>query len=322
MADTLTLPNITVTGAPRNGNTPESSSFSERNLKAVITLPNSVFINDSNVVVIQNAKMSASIIMAGSASLPIGNFVIYGLSKDIMDKLTVYQWNFAQYTNAVIELYANDNLVYSGTFLESYADYSNMPNVPFIIRAVYGITANLQNVNALSFGKAVKVTDIATSICNLMDEKITVINGLKKHDDKGNAIPIPTLTDATFWGSPLTMLWKLRTDANINISIWNGEAVLTYIGDYNPNYVDIPLVNSETGLVGSPVRKTQTIWALKVLYHPAFKPEGLIRIQSKLVPNAGNFYATIYNMTFSLDSQTPNGQWFIDMEVWMADYAK
>lgn len=320
MADAIPLPDIQVTGKP---GTPvqETSSFVEKNIKVVITFPSDVFINNSNVLVIQNAKVKCNIVMAGAASLPIGRFVIWGLSKSVIDKLTVYQWNYSQYTNALIEVYANDSLVYSGTFLDAYADYSKMPDVPFIISATYSILDNLKNVPAISFGTAVKVTDMAQSICNLMDSKPKVTNGLRKIDDNKQEIPIPTLTDAVFWGSPLTMLWKLRTDANINISLRPREkdVLLTYIGDYDSNQIDVPLITSETGLVGSPIRKTQTIWSLRVLYHPVYTPEGLVRIQSKLVPNSGDFYAVIYSMIFNLESQTPNGQWFIDMDVWLTD---
>jgi len=304
-------------------------SFKNRDIKVIITLPDNinnspnVFFNDSNVITIQNARVTAHVLLAGSASLPVTKVMIYGLDKSVMDKLTVYQWNLNKYTNAKIELYANDNLVCIGTFQDAYADYNSMPNVPFIITASYGVLDNLKNVTGISFGKAIKVTDIAQSICNLMDDKPTVINGLATIDNKGNPIPIPTVTDAVFSGSPIAMLWKLKTSANMDVTLdaSNNEVLLTYKGDcaYFAVHKEIPLVTSETGLIGSPLRKSQILWTIKVLYSPVYKPHGLIRIQSKLVPNGGDFYATIQNMVISLDSQTPNGQWFIEMDVWLKD---
>lgn len=304
-------------------------SFSERNLKVVITLPNDVFINNSNVISIDNAKIKASILLAGAASLPIANISIYGLPKDTMDKLTVYQWNVNKYTNAQVTLYANNNVVFNGTFQDAFADYSNMPDVPFNIHATFMINNSLKNVSAISFNGPKKVIDIAQAIVKLMDNPPILIDCISLKDSNGAFISTPILNDVCLTGSPLTMLWRLQKMANINATLWasndadKGDIILTYIGESRSDIIDIPLVTSETGLVGSPIRKNQVLWSLRVLYHPSYVPHGIIRIQSKLVPNGGDFYATIQNMTYSLESQTPNGQWFIDMDVWLKkDYVQ
>lgn len=290
------------------------SSFKQRNLRAIITLPNDVFADNNNVIIIDNAKIIAQIMMAGAQSMPTAKIAIYGLNKAVMDKLTVYTWNVNKYTNARIELQSDGNVVFYGMFQDAYADYQNMPDVPFIISASYGILSNLKPVDSLSFSGAVKVKTIAQSIINLMEEKPNLL--CNSDVDK-------ELTDASFPGTPLAMLWKLQRDSRVNIVLEYGNVIVTNMGSWRENQdLGIPLVTSETGMIGSPVRKNQTLWQLRVLYHPSYVPLGLVRVQSKLIPNGGDFYAQIYSMSMSLESQTPNGKWFIDMQVWQVNYVQ
>lgn len=288
------------------------TSFKERNLRAIITLPNDVFVDDKNVLIIDNARITTRIMLAGAQSMPTAKIAIYGLNKSVMDKLTVYTWNINKYTNAKIQLEADGNVVFYGMFQEAYADYQNMPDVPFVISASYGILSNLKPVDSLSFNGEVPVRTLAQSIVNMMEEKPVLLcnNNVNK-----------TLKDATFPGTPLAMLWKLQKDSRVNIVLEYGSVIITNMGDWRDNQsLGIPLVSSETGMVGAPIRKNQTLWQIRVLYHPSYVSLGLIRVQSKLIPNGGDFYAQIYSMAIDMESQTPNGRWFIDMQVWQVDY--
>ena len=288
------------------------TSFKERNLRAIITLPNDVFSDNNNVLVIDNARIMAKVMLAGAQSMPTAKIAIYGLNKAVMDKLTVYTWNINKYTNARIQLEADGDVIFYGMFQDAYADYQNMPDVPFIISASYGILSNLKPVDSLSFSGTVPIKTIAQSIVNLMEEKPILL--CNKNVDK-------TLKDASFPGTPLAMLWKLQRDSRVNVVLEYGAVIITNMGDWRDNQsLGIPLVSSETGMVGAPIRKNQTLWQIRVLYHPSYVPLGLIRVQSKLIPNGGDFYAQIYSMAITVESQVPNGQWFIDMQVWQVDY--
>ena len=285
-------------------------SFRSRDLTAIITLPTDVFVDNSNSVTISGAKIRADINIPGMESMPYARIEIYGLDKSITDKITTYSWNINKYTNSSIQLFTGETLIFYGVFINAFSDYEDMPNVPFVIDAYYQLGAMLSPVPGLSFSGPVPIVTLAKSIANLMGRD-AVENNLRSENKNR------TLTDAAFSGTPLAMLWKLQKDANIDI-IMESETISLCEKDSwrTDEFKSMPLVSSETGLVGVPVRETAVQWRLTVLYHPSYRSRGLINLRSKLIPGAENINIMIISMRHILESQTPGGAWFTEIVGW------
>ena len=287
-----------------------SSSFIRRDLTAVIYMPRSAFADDTNVVVIEDARIKAEVRLPGAATTPNATIEIYGMNKMLMNKLTMYKWQWNELTNASIELYANQNIVFCGHIRFATAIYENMPDVPFVIEAMFGMSWNLSPAQTLSFNGPVQAETIARSISNLMvtdktNQKVTVIN-----NGVNNLI-----VDGVYPGSPLAKLWKLQKDANIDIVIMYDDPLNTTIslcnqGDWR--YIEsggYPVITANTGLIGVPVRQNAVWWKFNSLYNPGIKPRGKVNLQSTIVPYAENVNLTVVSMTHYLESQNPGGMW-------------
>ena len=189
-----------------------------------------------------------------------------------------------------------------------------MPDVPFVIEAMFGMSWNLTPEQTLSFNGSVQVETIAKSISNFLitdkeNQKVTVYNnGVDK-----------VIVDGVYPGSPLAKLWKLQKDANIDIIIMYDDPLNTSIslcnqGDWRSSEGGgYPVITANTGLIGVPVRQNAVWWKFNCLYNPQIRPRGKVNLRSTIVPYADNVNLTVVSMTHHLESQTPGGMWFTEV---------
>lgn len=279
-------------------------SFVQRKLDVVFTLASGTFNgNEYDQVVIKDMRVRCVVDYPGSESMGSATIQIYGMSKALMDRLTVYPMSANAITKSHVTIKAgtteNDmSVIFDGQIFKAYADYSSAPDVSFNVDAIVALVANLKPVDALSFEGSVKVETIA--------EKIAEQLGAKLINESVDGF----LTDASFRGTATEKLWKLRKSANIDV-------YYQYQSDYpvlrickkgypiNSQYV--PIIAPETGLVGWPMPDGAGFCYIDVLFNPSIAHGGEIDVKSDY-PNAdGTWY--VLSMVHKLESQLPGGAW-------------
>ena len=72
-------------------------------------------------------------------------------------------------------------------------------------------------------------------------------------------------------------------------------------------------ISPDLGLVGYPTFTYQGV-IVKALFNSSLKYGSLIEVQSSLKPATGTWVVT--NLTYELESETPNGAWFMRIEAY------
>lgn len=279
-------------------------SFVQRKLDIVFTLASGVFNgSDNDQVVIKDMRARCIIDYPGSESMGSASIQIYGMSKALMDRLTVYPMSNNSITRSHVTIKAgtNDNdmsVVYDGQIFKAYADYSSAPDVAFNVESIVALVANLKPVDALSFEGTVKVETIAKSIANQLGAEL-INEGVDAY-----------LTDASFRGTASEKLWKLRKAANVDVYYqYNSTSPVLRLcrKGFPVNSEYITVIAPETGLIGWPMPDGAGFCYIDSLYNPSIAHGGEIDVKSDY-PNAdGKWY--VLSMVHRLESQLPGGSW-------------
>ena len=282
----------------------KNTSFVSRQLRVILTMPNAVFTNGENQLIIENMPVRANIELFGAGSMPHAVIEIYGLRKSDMNAMTVYPWGANKITNTTVQLQLmTGETIFSGTFLSAQARYESAPNVSFVIDAYFGLANQLSNDISKSFPGTIKVSAIAKELADSMGMAFIDVNNMPN-----------VITDQHLWGSNLTKLWSLEKYANIKVVIDSvSNTVLIFTNDGYRKSESPPLISAESGLVGWPSKVGPHMWSMKALYSSEFKSRGNIVLNSVSVPGATNKLMYINSMTHMLESNIPNGAWFTDM---------
>lgn len=279
------------------------ASFVQRRLKFEFKLNSGTFNNkkDADTVIISDIKASVVIEQPGGYQSNSCSLMLYGLSKELMDRLTVNPWlanNLNRNHVIVSEGNEKDNMtvIFSGDIYSSYADYTNAPNVPFIVQCVIGFVDLLKPTDTIQFKGDVNISIIAKTLADrlgcLLDDF---------HKIKG------TLTDAYYAGTDGQKLKKFAQDADIDI--YYTPPLLSICPKGTPrNTSYIPVISSQTGLVDWPMMDSNGFITINILYNPQVFHGCIIDLRTEYPNCKGQFF--VLSMFHALESQTPNGQWF------------
>lgn len=283
--------------------TENTQSFQERKLVAIIHMPNNNFSDGTNTLTIANVPIRATVNQFGSNSTASAVIEIYGLNKADMDAMTVYRWGENQISAGYfIQLQLPNGIpVFSGTVVNSFAQYDGAPNVPFIIEAFYGAQLLLNKTPPVTFPGEVTIDTIAKKLADNIGASYK------------NYGVTESLFDQYLWGSDLNKLWQLAAIANIIVVYYAEEVSIYSAGSYKKIVVP-PYISSETGLVGWPMKMAPFRWAIQALFNTGFILQGDIVLNSEVIPGAKNKSLYIISMVHTLEANIPGGAWFTDMQ--------
>ena len=253
----------------------------------------------TDTVVLSGLRMSCKIVKAGGLSDSMMDIRIWGMTASLMDQLSTLgiQVNLVPKNRIVVtagDAVAGMATVFDGYVLAAYADYSNAPDVPFVISAQVGIPYAVIPAVATSFRGAADVATIMAGFATLMGLRFEN-NGVQK-----------TLSNPNFSGSVKTQAQACVTAAGIE---WNrGDNGILAIWPKNGfRGGAVPLVSSSTGMVGYPTYDAYGI-LVKTLFNPSIGLGGKIKVESSLKRASGEY--AVYSLNHVLDAQVPNGNWF------------
>lgn len=252
----------------------------------------------ANTVTITGARVHAGIQVFGGEAMPQLQLRIFGQPLERMNQLTtIGPINSAiMFNNSVLVAAGDDNsmqTVYSGTIWEAWAEFQGVPEVPLNIVGLGGLAASLKPVGALSYNGAADVATIMQTLAETM--------GLAFEN---NGVSVQ-LSNPYFPGTALAQVRACARAADIYYAIDRGT--LAIWPKNGARQGDAVLISPETGMVGYPSFASNGL-TLTTLFNPAIKPGGVVQVDSSLQVARGQW--TVLQVQHSLQSETPNGQWF------------
>lgn len=231
----------------------------------------------------------------------MADIAIYGMTRSQMNSATVLANEVNKIGKNTIKVQAGDSngmsLLYSGTITVAWADMKAMPECCFRINAFEGAHEAVMKSEPTSIQGSGDVAKIHEQIAQKM--------GFQAE----NAGVTTKLSNPYLPGSYRTQLQTLAEHAGINWVLDRGTSVITPPGQ--PRKGSGAQISAETGMVGYPAFNQAGI-DITTIFNPALKIFGKIQVQSDLTPANGEW--TIYNLSHDLESITPRGHWFTEIQ--------
>jgi len=297
-------------------------SFTERRIEIAIKLASDTKTNQpktftqsgTDTVTLSNFRISTRIQNSGAPAGTTATVEIYGLSEDIMNQLSTLGMVFNMVPKNTITISAGTeqdgmSIVFVGTIMVGYADYNAQPIVPFHIEANSILADAVAPATASSFEGSASVGDIMGGFARQMG--LTLEN---------NGVDTK-LSNPYFSGNIRTQMRECAEQANINAEVINGSILAIWPKGGSRNGGQIPVLSSETGMIGYPAYTQQGI-IVKSLFNPQITFGGKVKVVSrvKAINDVGEW--AVNQLNLALDSQVPKGKWECMIAAYNPKYPK
>lgn len=275
-------------------------TFAQKEIDLTISLGTGQFGDTgANTVTLSGLRIKAEIQQFGGDAMPQVQLLVYGLPPTMINQLTtIGPINSAvMYRNSVL-IAAGDSgsaltTIYNGTIWQAWGDFNQIPDAALNIAAVGGLAASLKPVGASSYPGSADVGTIMRALA-----KTAGLNFVN------NGVSVQ-LSNPYFPGTALAQIRECAQAADIYFAIDNGALQIWPKGGSRNS--SVPLISPSTGMVGYPTFSSNGLM-LTTTFNPSVVIGGLIQVQSSITPANGQYVAT--QISHSLESNTPGGQWF------------
>lgn len=280
-------------------------TFAKRILNFTFQLGQGQFSADgSDTVTLEGLRASVTITRAG-IGYARADVQIWGMSQDLMNKLTVTQKFFWQQVNYnQITISAGDDqggvaVAFAGVIREAWADARQQPDVMFHVMADTAMFNLSKLIPPTSYNGAV---DIATALSGIANQigytlKNSGVTGQLQYVYKP--------------GSPKSQIESLCRDVGCDFDIDDAQMIIAIWPKNKARDAEAIKVSPDSGLVGYPAF-TQSGLQLTTLYNPNLAYGVPIMIDCPFT--AANGQWAVYSLSHRLEANIPQGQWFSDIE--------
>ena len=252
-------------------------------------------------------RVSASIEILGMPSMNKATLQVYGMTLDLMNKFSrAGVLPLALRKNAV-QVNAGDAengmaLVYGGIIGHAFQDLQAAPEVSFNI---YAWTNQFAAVNPVAANSYPATGDVATIMRRLATQM--------GYDFESNGVSVQ-LANPYLFGTARMQMQSVANAAHIYAFIEN-EKTLVILDQNKARGGTIPLIDVHHGMVGYPKLMNAGWISVRTIFNPTVKFLGQINVQSGIKPMSGIW--RVRKITHSLESETPNGAWYTDIDASM-----
>lgn len=279
-----------------------ATTFQQRRLRLTFQLETGAFnqAGEPDTVQYDWARAQVEIDAVGGYEFAQARIRVYGLAKDVMDRLTVINFYNVDVQRNTLRIEAGDlngqfSTVFLGEMYMAAADYAGAPEVAFVAEARSGIIGSLAPSNPVSYPGAVSVATIMGKLAEELGMKL-----------ENNGVDT-TVTDMSLAGTALDKVQRLGSAAQIQWWYLPDQGVLAIAPRDRSRGAPTVIISPDTGLVGWPT-KTPTGVMFTTLFNPAVQHGCPITMQTSVPACAGDWY--ISSMSHRLDAEIPGGAWF------------
>lgn len=281
-------------------------SFLRRTLDVTITLNTGQFADGSDSVTIKNHRINAFIQQPAGESQGICNCAIWGLSFDLMNRLTSIGVTAIENRQNIIQIEAgtidkdgkeDKHIAYKGTITQAWADFSNQPEAIMQFVAIGAVSMSLKPVEPTSFKGQVPIDAVMQSLAT--EAGYTLVN----KGVQGN-ITDPYLDRTTLW-----KIQALARAGSFQYTIDDSNKTITISPVNTGIRDDIIKISPKTGMVGYPTFCQNGI-IVRTVYNKLIKSNNIIELESSIPAANGEFMALDIYHNLEAENPAGNGQWF------------
>lgn len=278
-------------------------SFVERKIRLTFLLGQGDFGNSGfNETTVEGLRVSVTVTKNGGVSMSQLQMRVFGLSLNLMNRLSTLGKPLTDGRNNKVRVEAGDDevgltTVFIGTISQAWVDAANQPEVSFVVTAHSGLLDALKPTPPTSYPGPASVSNIMATLAQEMGYQF---------EDGGVQV---TLSSPYLSGTPRMQVEAVAQAAGINWVIDDETLAIWPQGGSRGGL--IPFLSPDTGLIGYPAH-TQNGIALTVLFTPSITFGGQVEVESSLTPANGTW--TVFSVTHELQSETPGGKWFTQLE--------
>jgi len=274
--------------------------YAKRKIDVTINLGQGQFGDDKGTdVTLTGHRISAAFVYLGGVSQAEAQIRIYGMTLAMINQLTGQGLHATEQRRNTILVAAGEegamSIVYQGEIRFAYGDFSAAPEVVFNIIAQAATVTAVKPVGARSYPGSV---DAAVMMKNIADTA-----GLGFENSRKLSV---MLINQYLPGTALQQIKDVAKAANINYSIEYGKLVICPKDGYR-ELGDPIEISAATGMAGYPSFASQGI-SVTTRFNPDLVLNRKVKIISTLTPANGTWPIT--TVAHSLESETPDGQWF------------
>ena len=271
-------------------------------IRTTITLLEDIFDESgSNVLIAEGLRTSAMIRFGGGAIMPMAEVVIYGLSFQVMRKLTRIRWRDMSSMMNQVRIEAgeqNEDLltVFEGNITDAIIDTMQAPEIGLRISGMAGIREAYSPVSPTSYPGEKSVVSAIREIAASMG-----------YSFENSGVPESlTMRDVTLVETSLNKIRRLCASYQIDLYVENYLIAIAPQGA--PRAIYMSVVSPSNGLIGYP---TPTIRGVdfRCLWTPEIRYGGLVRIKDSLIETVNGDWR-VFGVMSHLETERPNGQWF------------
>jgi hypothetical protein len=280
-----------------------TNTFQHRVLELTFGLGKGNFGNSGfNTVTVSGLRTLVTITKLVGVTQPSLELVVFGLTLDVMNQLTIVGKQLMAMKNNTVRVSAGYtggqmSVVYEGLIWQAFADMSAQPETALVVTSTSNGLAAMKPVPPTSYKGSVDVAVIMSALAAQMG-----------YSFENNGVSV-ILRDPYLPGTAWAQVQRAAAAADINYTLDIG--VLAIWPKDGSRKGTIPIVSAETGMVGYP-RYTDTAIGVTTLFNPAIGFAGNIQVQSALAPANGTW--TVKSITHRLDAEMPGGAWFTDLQ--------
>lgn len=252
---------------------------------------------------IEGHRVSATVRIAGGASMGSADVRIYGLSLSLMNKFsTVGKLPLAIRRN-ILTIEAGDeqsgmSQIFKGTIQAAWADMLGAPEVAFQIQAFSGLVEAMTIIPGTSYPGGF---DVAAAMQKLA--------GQMQLDFENNGVQV-TLPKSYFPGAARDQAATIARDANINWVIENGTLAIWPKGGARGGTQ--PRLAADSGMVGYPTY-TGTGIVATTLFNPNIRFGATVEVDTILLPAKGIW--NVLTLVHDIEALVAGGKWFTQVQL-------
>ena len=284
-------------------------AFTEKQIQLTFKLGQGSFGESGDTtLVIPKCKVQATILAPVGQDSGTADLNIHGLTTTHMAQLsalTIGGGLYVRKNEVVVEAGDMDGVL--TTIFQGCIQLGsiNMNASPDSILNISAMTGGLQQVATVSPTSYKGPTSVATIMQNL-----AVLGGYSFENNGVAAV----LRDPYYPGSVMDQINACRNDSNIVAFIDTSNNTLVITPKGAARGILVPRISPDNGMVGYPTWASNTGGIhVKTLFNPNIRAQGKVIIENSQLAVANGQWL-VYNLTHTLDSFTPDGQWFTEFD--------
>ena len=249
-------------------------------------------------------RIRAYVEKVGGLALGRAEVQIFGLTLDLMNKVSSLGLSITRYRTNSLRIEASDDhagmaTVFQGTIDEGSHDFDSAPDIALRLSAFTGLREAFLPIPPTSIKGAADAVTIMADLASKM--------GLGFENAGVQGV---VLSNPYFSGTAREQVLKCAQAGGFEHTFELGLLLIWPKGGQRDGQV--ALVNKDTGLVGYPSVGVKNSIRLRTLFNPTIAFLTPIKVESVIGP--ANGFWTVNVLSHDLESETPGGSWFTNLE--------